>query len=199
MSHTDKRAKFTNEGSNGGGVKKYFFIGLVGIIVVAAAVYYYTNSKSSADAGLYNAGAVNYAAGTLQMSKIPAEISGGKVTVDLKTVKEKQMVTFDVPGVSFKLANDTPFNYLPMLVYVSPKGNVVLATSLCEPCSGTSFRIEGNQLACNACDTRWDLESLQGISGGCMKYPPETVKYTVEGNKLVLDENMLKSWQPRPL
>lgn len=198
MNRSDKRAKFTGEGARGGGAKSYFVIGLVGIIIIAVAAYYFTKPKNG-DAGLYNAGAVNYTGKTLQMTKIPADIAGGKVTVNLQEIKDKQMVTFDVPGISFTLNNGSKFDYLPILAYVSPQGNVVMATSLCEPCSGTSFRIEGDQLACNACDTRWSLDGLQGISGGCMTYPPETVKYTVEGDKLIIDEALLKNWQPRPL
>lgn len=200
MSRTDKREKFTNSSGSGGGAKLYFIIGLIGIIVIAAAAYFYTNnSPSGADASLYNAGAVSYEGQTLRMNKVTADISGGKVTVDLQAIKDKKMVTFDLPGKSFTLNNGTKFDALPVLAYVSPQGNVVAATSLCEPCSGTSFRIEGDQLVCNACDTRWTLDGLQGISGGCLQYPPETVKYTVEGNKLVIDEALLKNWQPRPL
>lgn len=198
MSRLDKRAKFTNEDRRNSNVKTYFIIGLVGILLVAAAAYYFTKSKSGDD-GLYNAGAVSYAGKTLQMTKVPVDITGGKVMVDLQEIKAKQMVTFDVPGVSFTLNNGTKFDNLPILAYVSPQGNLVVATSLCEPCSGTSFRIEGDQLVCNACDTRWSLDGLQGISGGCMQYPPETVKYTVDGSKLVIDEALLKNWQPRPL
>lgn len=197
MSRTDKRARFTGEGTKGGGAKYYFAIGIVGILIFAAAAYYFTKPKS--DTGLYNAGTVSYAGKTLQMTKIPADIAGGKVSIDLKTVKDKQMITFDFPGKSFTLDNGTKFDLLPILAYVSPQGNVVVATSLCEPCSGTSFRIEGDQLVCNACDTRWTLDGLQGISGGCMTYPPETLKYNIEGDKLVIDEALLKNWQPRPL
>lgn len=198
MNRPNKRSKFTSGGNQGGNTKVYFALGLVGILIIAAAVYFFTRPEGG-DAGLYNAGAVSYSGKTLQMTKIPADIGGGKVAVNLQEIKDKQFLTFDVPGISFTLNNGSKFDNLPILAYVSPQGNVVVATSLCEPCSGTSFRIEGDQLVCNACDTRWSLDGLQGISGGCMKYPPETVKYTVEGSKLMIDEGLLKNWQPRPL
>ena len=199
MGREDKRSKFTNKGNSGKSSMSYFIIGLVGVIVIAAAVYFFTGSKNEATAGLYNAGAANYTGKTVEMTKVTADTSGDKIKVDVQAIKDKGLVTFDVPGISFTLNNGTPFSSLPVLAYVSPKGDVVVATSLCEPCSGTTFHIEGDQLVCNACGTRWTLDGLQGVSGGCLQYPPDAVKYSVDGNKLVIDQSLLKSWQPRPV
>jgi len=171
---------------------------VLGVAIIAVGAFFALRKPATA-AWAVNVGAADYTGKTLQTEKITADIAGGKVSVNLDDIKNKKVATFNVPGVNFTLNNGTPFDYLPLLAYVSPKGNVVIATSLCEPCSGTSFSVSNDTLVCNSCGTTWELESLKGIQGGCPQYPPEIVEYKAEGGKLVLDEARLKQWQPRPL
>ncbi|KNZ70502.1 hypothetical protein Tfer_0684 [Thermincola ferriacetica] len=195
MSRADKKAKFTEQKSRK--ASTMFLIG-VGVIIVAA-VGFFALRKPQGIEGTVNVGATDYTNQSIEMTEIKPEITDTKVVVNMDDIKNNKIVTFNVPGISFTLNNGTPFNYLPLVAYVSPQGNVVLARSLCEPCSGTRFHIEGEELVCNACGTRWSLENLQGISGGCPEYPPETVKYQADGNKMVIDMQVLKNWQPRPI
>ena len=32
--------------------------------------------------------------------------------------------------------------------------------------------VDGKYLRCDLCGTIWDIETLQGLSGGCMNFPP---------------------------
>ncbi len=193
MSRDSKKDKFVNQKKPRTGT--YFLVGVVAaaIIVVGAFMLF---GKSGSE-GLTNVGAVDYGSASVDFTAVEAEDANGKIVVDLNEIKNNKTVKFDVQGINFTLNNGTPFEYLPLLAYVSDKGNVVVATSLCEPCSGVAFHIEGDQLVCNACGTRWYLDNMQGISGGCTEYPPEMVQYTVEGDKLIIDRALLENWQPR--
>lgn len=198
MERNKKKDRFVSENQPKSKAGTYFLIGILGVAIMTVGAFFALR-KPDAPAWAVNVGTTSYAGKTLQMTKIPVDISGGKVSVNLDDIKNKKMVTFEVPGVNFNLDNGTPFDYLPLLAYVSPKGNVVVATSLCEPCSGITFSISNDTLVCNTCGTTWELEGLKGIQGGCPQYPPEIVEYKAEGGKLVLDEAKLKQWQPRPL
>lgn len=193
MSRDSKKNKFANQKQPRRGT--YFLIGLAAAaaIVVGAFMLF---GKSGSE-GLTNVGAVNYGSAAVDFSAVEAEDSGDKIVLDLNEIKNKKSLTFDVQGVNFTLNNGTAFDYLPLLAYVSDKGNIVVAASLCEPCSGVTFHIEGDQLVCNACGTRWSLDGLQGISGGCTTYPPEMIDYNIEGDKLIIDRAVLENWQPR--
>ncbi|HHY94886.1 MAG TPA: DUF2318 domain-containing protein [Firmicutes bacterium] len=133
----------------------------------------------------------------IQQTELVPEFRNGKVYVDLSTIKEKAIVRFEIPNQPVTLPNGSTFDSLPITAYVAPSGRLVAAVSFCEPCSGTTFHIQGDRLVCNVCGTQWKLEDLRGIYGGCLMYPPDEVKYQVEDGKLVLDEQGLRSWQPR--
>ncbi|MFZ3171208.1 MAG: Fe-S-containing protein [Carboxydocellales bacterium] len=192
MSRDEKKNKFTQTNTSNTGI--YAIVGVV-VVIMAIGVFMFSKSTSGTDTQAVNVGATEYQ--TAEFAKIAASESGGDVVINLNEIKTKQTTTFEVPGISFTLNNGTTFNSLPLLAYVSPQGNVVVATSLCEPCSGITFHVEGDQLVCNACGTRWTLDSLQGVSGGCLKYPPETVKYTVQGDNLIIKKADLQNWKPR--
>lgn len=133
----------------------------------------------------------------LEATPITPTFKDGKIYVDLAAVDKGNLVGFELANKKVTLSNGSVFEALPVIVYVTPSGKVIAAVSFCEPCSGTSFHINGNRLVCNVCGTQWSLEKLQGISGGCTKYPPDKVAYTVDGNNLVLDEQQLRAWVPR--
>ena len=68
---------------------------------------------------------------------------------------------------------------------------------MCEPCRSTRFHIEGKTLVCNACATKWNLETLKGISGGCLNYPPDVIPSTVDKGLIQIDEKTVTQWKPR--
>lgn len=193
MSRNDKRNKFTQtEKSNS---KVFIIAGIAVVVALAVGGFWVSQKPSATDVGAVNVGAVSYQ--QAEFAETTATEANGEIVLDLTQLKANKTETFKVQGINFNLANGTPFDYLPLLAYISPKGNIVVATSLCEPCSGTTFHVEGDQLVCNACGTRWTLDGLQGVSGGCTTYPPETVKYTVEGDKLIINKADLQNWKPR--
>ncbi len=131
---------------------------------------------------------VSYEGETVEMKDITAQVEGGKIIVPLKEVKDNKLVYFEHQGTQA----------VPLLAYLSPSGRVVAAVSMCEPCKSTRFHMEGKTLVCNACGTVWDINTLKGISGGCLQYPPDVLeKAKVENDQLIIDAEEVTNWKPR--
>jgi len=119
---------------------------------------------------------------------------GTKIQLPLSFIKDKKIVFADA-----KLANQTnelqyqsrsiPLNlyrggnYLPLIALYTPSGSVIAGIRTCEPCGSFSMHIgEGKYLICDSCGTKWDIETLKGVSGGCPDYPPPKLTSSVSGN-----------------
>jgi hypothetical protein len=131
---------------------------------------------------------VDYSGQTIPMTDIGAKVENGKISIPLDVVKEKKMVRFEYEGKGVKI---------PLLAYVTLAGRVVTAISMCEPCRSTRFHIQDKALVCNACNTEWSLETLKGIKGGCMNYPPEVIPSTIEKDQVLIEESVVLNWKPR--
>lgn len=131
---------------------------------------------------------VNYGNTIVAMTPVDAVTRSGVLEIPLEMVKDKKLVSFTYGKKE---------SQLPLMAYITPKGMLVTAVSVCEPCKSTKFHIEGNNMVCNTCDTRWDLESLKGISGGCLKYPPDVIGHKIEGGKVRMKEMTILNWKPR--
>ncbi len=119
---------------------------------------------------------------------INADEKSGKLVFPLSLLQEYKMVQFD-----YRYGQTT----VPLIAYISPEGKLVTAIRMCEPCNSTKFTIEGTELACGNCETRWKLNNLEGIQGSCQKYPPAPIPSMVVGNNVQIDEAALKTWKMR--
>ncbi len=133
-------------------------------------------------------GKIDYAGKKIQMTDLQAKVEKGKISIPLSEVMEKRMVRFEYEGKGGKI---------PLLAYITQSGKVVTAVSMCEPCRSTRFHIQDKTLVCNACYTMWNLETLEGIKGGCLKYPPDVIPSTVENGQIKIDEKLVTQWKPR--
>jgi len=131
---------------------------------------------------------VDYSRQTISMTDIEPRVEGGKISIPVDALKEKKIVRFEYEGHGKKV---------PLLAYVTSAGRVVTAVSMCEPCRSTRFHIEKKAIVCNACATEWDLETLKGIKGGCVNYPPEVIPSTVEKERILIEEKAVLDWKPR--
>jgi len=131
---------------------------------------------------------VNYQNQSVSMTKVDVTVQKGMVEVPLDLVKNNKLVSFEYLR---------PDGRIPLLAYITPAGKLVTAVSVCEPCSSTRFHIEGNQMVCNSCFTRWDLETLKGISGGCLTYPPDVISHSVNDGRAIIKEIDVQNWKPR--
>jgi uncharacterized membrane protein len=125
---------------------------------------------------------------TIAMAPVQATVHDGVIELPQDAVKSNELVSFSYGKGE---------NEIPLLAYVTPSGKLVTAVSMCEPCRSTKFHIEGNTMVCNACSTKWDLETLQGIEGGCLKYPPDVLGNILEGRNILIKEKDVRNWKPR--
>ncbi len=166
------------------------------VVVIAIGIagfgYWSTREKAVAEPKIAAQPIVNakldYTGQTIPMTDVQASVESGKISIPLNTVMEKRMVRFEYDNKGAKI---------PLLSYITQSGKVVTAVSMCEPCRSTRFHIEGKTLVCNACATQWDLESLKGISGGCLKYPPDLIPTSIEKGRILIDEKTVAHWKPR--
>ncbi len=133
---------------------------------------------------------VNYQNQSVTMTKVAAVVERGSVAVPVDLVREKKLIYFEY---------QRPNGRIPLLAYITPSGKLVTAVSVCEPCNSTDFHIEGNQMVCNSCFTRWDLDTLKGISGGCLTYPPDVIPHSVNNGRAIIKEVDVQNWKPRIL
>jgi len=138
---------------------------------------------------------IDYRGADVQMFDIDAEVTNGNIAVEIKEVEEKQLVGFNY--ANWRPGGSKESHILPMLAYITPSKKIVTAVSVCEPCRSTRFHISDNAMVCNSCGTRWTLDELKGISGGCLKYPPDIVTSTVKDGKIVIPESSVANWRPR--
>ena len=131
---------------------------------------------------------VDYTGQTIAMTDVLVRVENGKITIPVETVLEKKMVRFEYEGSGVKI---------PLLSYVTRSGKVITAVSMCEPCRSTRFHIKGTTLVCNACGTEWNLETLKGIQGGCLNYPPDVIPSTLVQNQIQIEEKIVAQWKPR--
>jgi len=131
---------------------------------------------------------VAYGPGVLAMTPVVAQLNAETLSIPVEVVREKKLVSFE-----YKKGDKT----IPLLAYLAPDGRPVVAVRLCEPCSSTTFFIAKGTLVCGVCGTRWDLQSLKGISGGCINYPPARLAARESKDQLLIAEETILTWQPR--
>jgi uncharacterized membrane protein len=175
--------------------KKSFWIP-ISLVIIALVLggmgYWIVQKDSGANAKVSSqpkvSEKVDYSGQTIRMTDIQAKVGNGKISIPLDAVKEKKIVYFQYEGNGVKI---------PLLSYITPAGRVVTAISMCEPCRSTRFHIEDKTIVCNACNTIWNLETLKGIQGGCLNYPPDVIPSTIEKDHIQIDEEIVTQWKPR--
>ena len=121
------------------------------------------------------------------MIRVEATVGKGLVEVPLDAVKKKKLVSFEYKQLD---------GLVPLLAYTTPSGSIVTAIGLFDPCNSKSFHIEGGEIVCDLCLTRWDLETLRGVSGECLEHPLERVPHTVQDGRLAIREVDIREWKP---
>lgn len=182
-------------------VRKLLVAGVVAtVVIVGSFVGYQRWDASRQVGGVTVATDVQYSVGKTEMVALKGVTqTADGVSFSLADVKKNAIVSLEykrtqpMPAALQEVTGDL----LPLISYISPNGRLVVATSLCEPCRSTKFHIEENSLTCDVCFTRWDLDTLAGIAGGCVDYPPEEVQAEVSGDEVFVPAADLESWKPR--
>jgi hypothetical protein len=161
-------------------------------MILGVLGYWQLQRKSALNPRMSNlpkvSGDVSYASQAIDMTDIEATVENGRISIPIDVVLEKKIVRFEFESKGSKF---------PLLAYVTPSGKAVTAMSICEPCRSTRFHIQKKTMVCNACATEWKLETLQGIRGGCLNYPPDLIPSTIENDRIWIDENVVIQWRPR--
>ena len=168
-------------------------VGIVAIIVIVAFYLAFGNSDNpgaSVNAAADVGQKVTYSPDNkLEQTIVESNVENGKAIVaTLSTIKEKKFIWTEYNANGKRI---------PLTAFIQPDGKVMVAVSFCEPCKGETFHITGNQIVCNVCGTVWDLQTLEGISGGCQTYPPEALTYFLNGDNLEIPQTVLDAWEPR--
>lgn len=193
-----KRQKFEEAGRRPWG--KVAAVGAAVVVLVVGGVLLSSRLQSAKPAGgpVVKAG-VQPVAGRQDM----VQLASSKVVAGDLTLSLSEVTSNGIGGVAYQRNTPMPAGYvtegnnLALLTYVAPSGRLVVATAMCEPCRSTVFHIEGTQLVCDTCFTRWDLNTLKGVSGGCTGYPPKEVPATVQGGSVLIPVAALEAWAPR--
>lgn len=128
---------------------------------------------------------------------------GTKVYVPLSFVEEQRLVFLDL-RIENRL-NEITYNsriiplslykdgeYLPLVIILTLSRKITSGIRVCEPCGSFSFHIiQEKYLDCDVCHTRWDVESLKGISGACTDYPPPELPSSLIGDSIEIDLSSL--------
>ena len=119
---------------------------------------------------------------------------GDRIQLPYSFLKDKKIVFTDIKlssnmdelqyqGRVIPLSLYRGGEYLPLIALYTPSGKVITGIRTCEPCASFSMHIgEGRYLICDACETKWDIETLTGASGGCQSYPPPELTSSVSDN-----------------
>lgn len=196
----NKRDHFVEQKSSSKGT---MYVGIAISVIALIAIAAYMTSKpsggTSASSGNSNrqkiSQPVTYDA-NVEMTEVKSKVEGGKIAIDLNEVKKNQFVTYsyDKNQVDIGFGKQA----LPILAYIAPSGELVTAVSMCEPCKSIKFHIEPDgTLTCNACGTKFSIDTLEGVSGACTSYPPDEVKYVLKAGKILIDESAVADWKPR--
>ena len=165
------------------------FIPAISILAVILIVSYWSVKDSFQEAGVFKSKViknVNYQSQSWPMTKVEAIVKNGVVEVSLEAVREKRLISFEYNGVD---------GSIPLLAYVTPSGKIVTAVGLSEPCNSKSFHLEGNEIVCNLCFTRWDLETLKGNSGECAGHSIYILTHVNNKERLMLKEADIQNWK----
>ncbi len=189
-SFQDKKEKVLGEKK-----RKYFWIpvslGILALILVVVgywAIEGNTGSNPKVSSQPKVSERIDYSGQTIRMTDFQAKVEKGKISIPLDVVKEKKMLRFEYEGNGA---------VIPLVAYITQTGRIVTAVSMCEPCRSSRFHIYDKKLVCNACGTEWSLETLKGIQGGCLNYPPDVIPSTIEGDQIRIDEKTVAQWKPR--
>lgn len=185
-----KREKVVGKGALKGR-HRWKFLAIAGVLVTVG--YLVISNLPKGGSPVINAqppvtAGVSYPVADLPMFDTPSAVEGENIVVPLDLVREKKFVAFAYNG---------PNGMVPLLAYVSTKGKIVTAISMCEPCNSRRFHIRGNKIVCNSCGTTWELDSLEPLSGSCGKYPPDALPNMVVGKQIRIDKHSVENWRPR--
>lgn len=125
-------------------------------------------------------------AGPIKAKEITPAISGDTVSIPLKDIQNNWNSHFLV---------NAPGGTTGFMAYVLD--NVVyVRASVCPPCRGKTYTLDGTTLVCDICATTFNANTGAGIAGACVNYPKAPVPHqVVEGNLTMKISDLTAAYQ----
>ena len=115
-------------------------------------------------------------AGPIKAREITPVISGDSVSVPVSVIQSNWNTHFLV---------DTQNGTMGFMAYVLDD-TIYVRASICPPCRGKTYALDGATLVCDTCATTFDARTGKGIAGACVNYPKASVAYQVSGGNVVM-------------
>ncbi len=130
---------------------------------------------------------VHYTGESLGMTEVKATQHNGYFILSLDEIKQNKFV---------RAWYDAPTTEIPVVAYISPKGRLVTAIGITEPCGNSDYTIVDNHIHCSNCTGEWDMNSMTAF-GSCPKYNPDPIPSKVDGDDVLIAVNDLNGWNRR--
>ncbi|WP_319506836.1 Fe-S-containing protein [uncultured Methanolobus sp.] len=147
--------------------RKLVIVSLLAIIV-SISVLGCLDSESSASAG---------ESGHVKGTWIEPETSGDTVSIPVSSVDAYTNVHFKV---------NTDIGEVSVMAY-KLDDEVQVRSNVCPPCGSIGFTLTDDVLVCDSCGTVFDAATGEGIQGGCVAYPKESIPYTISDGNIVMN------------
>ncbi len=170
---------------------KIAMAGLFGMIVVILLIIFY-NYLTIEEHGVIAAQPVVgdgrfYENRTVEMVDVTSQVRDGYLVFSLDDVLEHELVR-----VEYKSETTS----IPVLSYLSPRGKLVTAISISEPCNATRFTIIDGAIKCNNCNAKWEVGTMKALSC-CPNNSPDPINSEVIGNEVRVAISTLENWRRR--
>lgn len=107
---------------------------------------------------------------------IQAEIDGDSVSLPVQDIDAAELIHFKVAGETGNM----------VFMAYRVDGQLHLRAAICPPCRSVGFSLDGNNLVCDSCGTRFEATSGAGVSGACKGYPKAEATGSVSEGKFVV-------------
>lgn len=170
---------------------KMAIVGLFGIIIVILFIIFYNyltiEEHDVIAAQPVVADGLFYENRTVEMVDVTSHVRDGYLIFSLGDVFEHELVRVEyISGTAT----------IPVLSYISPKGKLVTAISISEPCNATRFTIIDGAIKCNNCDAKWEVGTMKALSC-CPNNYPDPINSEIIGDEVRVAVSTLENWRRR--
>ncbi len=130
------------------------------------------------------------ATGPVTATPLIVSHDGDAVSIPLSAIAEVVNAEF---GIS---VDERSLDFMAYIV----DGRLYVRASACPPCTSLAYTLDGDELLCEACDSRFDVVTGEGVAGACVDYPKASVPYEVDGDRVVMKVvDLVRAWDETEL
>lgn len=134
----------------------------------------------------------------IEMKTVETKEDNNYLSIALEDVLKNRLVNFYYDDK--RIPDGTSTKPLSLMAFITSSGKLFVGTAYCPPCRSDKHYIDSDgTLTCDLCATKRDMETLEGISGGCIDYPPDEFNIRISNGMVNIGLSDLKAWSPKPL